>query len=88
MKLKYSFEMIQMDDYIAAIPIDAACPIRGFLRLNESAPEIFELLKKDISTENIVDSMASHYSSSKEELLGYVQGLIEQFSEGGLLTES
>lgn len=88
MKLKYSFEVMELDDCIVAVPVDITCSFQGVIRLNESAAEIFELLKEDTSETDIVRRMASHYDSSEEDLHEYVRYTIQKLSAGGFLTES
>lgn len=88
MKLKYSFETMELDDCIVAVPVDVTCSFQGVIRLNESAAEIFELLKDDTSETDIVNKLASRYSSSTEDLHEYVQDIIQRLSESGFLTES
>lgn len=85
MKLKYTFEMMEIDDQLMAVPVgDGADEFHGILKLNSSAASIFELLKEDTTEEEIVSKLQESYESS-DELKTYVHDYIAQLKEAGFV---
>ncbi len=85
MKLKYTFEIMEIDDQLMAVPVgDGADEFRGILKLNASAVAIFGLLKEEISEEEIVEALKNEYEDSKE-LKTYVHDYLEQLKEAGFI---
>ncbi len=85
MKLKYTFEMMEIDDQLMAVPVgDGADEFHGILKLNASAASIFELLKEEKSEEEIVEALKEEYEDSKE-LTSYVHEYLGQLKEEGFL---
>lgn len=85
MELKYTFEIMEIDDQLMAVPVgEGADEFRGILKLNASAASIFELLKEDISEEEIVEALKNKYEDSKE-LKTYVHDYLEQLKEAGFI---
>ena len=55
MKAKYTFEIMEIDDQMMAVPVgEVADELHGILKLNQSAAAILELLKEETSEEEIV----------------------------------
>jgi len=88
MKLKYSFEKVDMDNEIIYVPVgDGATNIHGVLRMNKAGEKILDLLKDEITEEKIVDNLELHYDNSKQNLAEYVHKTIETLYEASLLDE-
>ena len=88
MKLKYHFDAVDMGDEIIAVPVgDGAEQIQGVLRLNHSGNEIMELLKEEITEDQIIHILAAQYVNSTDELTGYVEGAIKTLAGAGLIEE-
>ena len=86
MKLKHTFEIMEIDDQMMAVPVgDGAEEFHGILRMNQSAAAILELLKEDTTEEEIVAKLLEEYDSTEEELQGFVHGYLEQLKEAGLV---
>ncbi len=86
MKLKYTFEMMEIDDQLMAVPVgDGADEFRGILKLNASAASIFELLKEEKSEEEIVEVLSQKYDSSPDEIKEDVHSYLVQLKEAGFL---
>lgn len=86
MRLKYSFETMELDDGIVAIPVgEAAKEYHGVIKLNETAAFIFNLLQNDISEEEIVTALESEYKVAREKLIVDVKKYIDLFKTKDML---
>lgn len=86
MRLRYSFETMELDDRLVAVPVgDHANEFHGVVKLNEVAAFIFELLKDDTTEEAIVDALEKEFDASRSTLAADAKKCIESFSEKGLL---
>ena len=68
MKLKYRFEIIEIEDEYKAMPIDETCPC-GILSMNESAMEIFKLLGKETETSVVIEDLTKRYPNESEDII-------------------
>lgn len=88
MRLKYMFETMELDNQFVAVPIDTgAKEFHGVVRMNDTAIRIFELLKEEITQDQIIETMISEYDVPRETLLEDVEKTLADFSAKGLLTE-
>ena len=86
MKLKYAFENIDMGDEIVAVPVGKnAEQIHGVLKLNREGLEIVELLKDDVTEQEIIDKLTSKYDTCPELLIEYVRKVIRVLKAEGLM---
>lgn len=86
MHLKYTFEIMELGEQTIAVPIDDNVEaFRGVIKLNESSAFIFELLKEDITEDEIVSKLEIEYDAPKELLVHDVRKYIQEFIERGLL---
>lgn len=88
MKLKYSFEAINMGEEIIYVPVgEGAAQVHGVLKLNPQGQEILELLKNDITIGQIVDTLSAKYINSKNDLIDYVDSVLGVLRDANLLNE-
>ena len=86
MKLKYSFEMMDLDDHFVAVPLgEDDQGFHGVIKLNGSAASIFKLLQNDTSVETVVDALEKEYDASRETLENAVESCISALREKDLL---
>ena len=86
MKLKYTFEMMEIDDQQMAVPVgDGAQEMHGILKLNKSAAAILELLKEDTTEEQIVQGMLERFDGTEDEIKACVHDYIAELEVAGLL---
>jgi hypothetical protein len=86
MKLKYTFDTMQLEDSIIAVPVNALNDgFRGVVKLNETAAAIFELLSRDITEDEIVEALLKEYDAPRETVSKAVHKCIIGFEEKGLL---
>lgn len=86
MKLKYTFEMIEMDGDMVAVPVgNAADEFSGLVRLNQSASDIFELLTNDLTEEELVTALAERYDTDRETIAASVHSYLKTLQSDGLL---
>ena len=67
--------------------IDVSGKFSGLVKANSTANYIIELLKNDITEEQIVENMLSKYEVSKEVLSKDVKNIIESLRSIGALDE-
>jgi uncharacterized protein YihD (DUF1040 family) len=88
MKLKYTFETMKLDEYIVAVPVgDDAEKFHGVIKLNESAAEIFDLLKEDTTEDVIIDELKNRYGDD-QKIPGFVKEVIDHLSVEGVLLQN
>lgn len=88
MKSKYSFEKMELDGDIVAVPVgEGAAELHAVLNVNEEAMRILELLQEETTEENIVAQLLKEYEGKKEEIAPLVSTYIRQLSQEGLLEE-
>lgn len=85
MKLKYTFESMELDDRIIAVPVgDGAQDFRGVVKLNDSAAEIFDLLKQETTEEAVVEALKARYGDDPE-ISSFVREAIDYLAQEGVL---
>ncbi len=88
MKLKCNFENIDMQDEIISVPVGQdANKIQGVLKLNQSGAEIIDILKDNVTIEQIVDKLSAQYRDDKGTLTTYVMTFIDKLKSNGLIEE-
>ena len=86
MRLKYEFEMVELDDQIIAVPVgEHVKDFHGVVKLNETAAFIFRLLSTDTTEAAIVDALRNEYDAQDERLSTDVHKYVNDFQEKGLL---
>lgn len=84
-KLKYRFEMMELDNRKVAVPVgDSARDFRGVVKLNKSAAEIFELLEEDTTEDAIVTELKKKYGDDTS-IEGYIHEAVDYFRSEGIL---
>ncbi len=79
MKAKYSFEFMDLDDGLVAVPVgNNNGEFHGVLKLNETAAFILKLLDNETSETEIVDALLKEYNGDKEEISKYIHQFIEK----------
>ncbi len=88
MKLKYSFEAINMGEEIIFVPVgEGAAQVHGVLKLNPQGQEILELLEKETTIDQIVETLSAKYNNSKNDLVDYVNSVLDVLRDANLLNE-
>ena len=87
MRLKNHFESMTMRDRLVAVPVGNGVQFNGALKLNKTAAAIFELLKDDVSQEQIVDALSRQFDAPRELLEKDVQNCIDEFRQKDLLID-
>jgi len=86
MKLKHTFNLIQLDDQTIAVPVgESADKYHGAFKMNETAAFIFHLLKDDISEEAIVEALKAEYNAPETLLASDVHRYLEEFKKRDML---
>ena len=86
MHLKYMLETMELEDKIVVVPVgEDADEFRGIMKVNEVGATILDLLKQDISENEIVNHLYDEYDISKELLAKEVNEFVETLNEKGLL---
>lgn len=86
MRLKYTFETMELDDQLIAVPVgETASEFRGVIKLNEASAFIFGKLKQETTEDAIIEAMTEEYDAPREVLAADVKRVVNEFSEKGLL---
>ena len=78
MKLKYTFVTNEVADKIVAVAVgDDMEKFNGFIKMNDVSAYIFNMLKEDVTIDDIVAAMQKDYSDATEsEIRENVEGFI------------
>lgn len=87
MKLKYNFIINQVADKMVAVPVgDDLEGFSGFLKMNDIGAEILEILKNDVTVEEIAEQMLKkHPEATMDEALETVKGFTDKLIESGIV---
>lgn len=68
MKLKYNFVTNEVADKIVAVAVGGDLEkFNGFIKMNDTGAYIFNMLKSDVTEEEIVTAMKKDYEDAAEE---------------------
>lgn len=88
MKLKCTFEAVDMGEEIICVPVGAeAAEVHGVLKLNAEGREILDLLKTETTEDQVVDALAAKYENDRAALARYVQNVLKTLRDAGLIEE-
>ena len=88
MKLKYTFETVDMGEETICVPVGkGAAEVHGVLKLNAEGREILERMKEEITEEAIVDTLAAKYENDRAVLAAYVRNVVDSLRSAGLIAE-
>ncbi len=86
MKLKYTFEAVEMGDEIIMVPVgDNASEVHGVIKLNAQGREIVDALQNDTTEEKIIQMLTEKYSNTASEMEQYVKDVIGVLKNENLL---
>lgn len=89
MKTKYSFEIMDLDDGLVAVPVgEGAENFHGVLKVNETAVAILKLLEHETNEDAIVETLIKEYAGDKKEIAGYVHEYIEKLVTEGIVEKA
>ena len=82
MYLKKSIIISELDDGFVAIDSDVSDDrFNGMVKLNETAKEILEILKEDISQEELIERFAQNNDTSVEEVKEDIIDIVNKLKE-------
>lgn len=87
MKLKYNFVTNKVADRIVAVAVgDDAQKFNGFIKMNDTGAFIFNMLRNDVTADEIADAMKREYEGvSEDELRLTVRRFIDNLRESDVL---
>ncbi len=86
MKLKYTFAVQKVTDFWAAVPVGQdSMNYNGVISLNETARDMMELLREDITEEELVQKMKEQYDVDEATLRQHVHEFIGKLQEAKVL---
>lgn len=88
MKLKYEFVINQVADNLVAVPVgDGLENFNGFLKMNDIGAEILEILKNDVTIEEIAKQMLEkHPDATEQEAMETVKEFTDKLLEEGIVS--
>ena len=88
MKLKYTFEILELEDDVVAVPIDTSdAGLSGVLKLNKEGAEIITLLTEDTDENTIIKTLSEKYENDLDTLTKYVNEFVSKLKSKGLLLD-
>ena len=88
MKLKYNFVTNEVSDKIVAFAVgDDLQQFNGFIKMNDIGAYIFNMLKNDVSEDEIVSAMQKDYEdATEEEIRETVSEFVGKLKEADVLS--
>lgn len=88
MKLKYTFVINEVAGQQVAVPIDCPRGEQSIIKTNETGAYILELLKKDITKEEIIAKIADDFEiESWDRLSKWIDIFIEKLKTAEVLND-
>ena len=88
MRLKHSFEIVDVGDEIIAVPVgDSAAKMHAVLKFNKTGREVFALMQEPTTEKEIVNTLSEKYPNQLESLTTYVHTFVQHFRDWGLIEE-
>ena len=88
MKLKYSFETVNMGNEIIMVPVgDNADQVHGVIKMNNEGQEIINMLMNETDAESIINTLSEKYNAEKEKISKNVHDIIQLLRDNQLLEE-
>lgn len=86
MKLKYNFAIQKVTNFWAAVPVGRdARTYKGVMSLNETARDMIEFLREDITEEELVQKMLAEYDIDEATLRPQVREFIQKLTDADVL---
>ena len=87
MKLKYNFVTNEVADKIVAVAVGGDLEkFNGFIKMNDTGAYIFNMLKSDVTEEEIVAAMKKDYEhAAEEEIRETVSEFVGKLKEADVL---
>ena len=87
MKLKYNFVTNEVADKIVAVAVgDDLEKFNGFIKMNDTGAFIFNMLRNDVTVDEIADAMKREYEGvCEDELRSTVSKFIDNLRESDVL---
>lgn len=86
MKLKYNFAVQKVTDFWAAVPVGSdALRYNGVISLNETARDMIEFLREDITEDELVQKMLGEYDIDEAALRKDVHNFVVKLQEADVL---
>ncbi|MBO4692876.1 MAG: PqqD family protein [Clostridia bacterium] len=86
MKLRCKFVINCVAGENIAVPVGKEAGFKGYIRLNETGRDIFELLRKETTREKVISSLQKKYpDGTAEEITESVDDIIGKLASAGFL---
>ena len=86
MKWKYTYEMVDIDKRVSAIPVgDGADKFHAVANLNQTALDLFMLLQEDRTEDELIGLMQEKFEVSRDILARDVRNCIKVLMESGFI---
>ena len=88
MRLVCNFVINAVAGDIIAVPVGENSNFRGYIRINQTGKDIFELLREDTDRSTVISKLQKIYpEADRSEIAESVDDIIEKLTSAGLLTE-
>ncbi len=88
MKLKYNFVINEVAGQKIALPIDCGFGEQNVIKTNDTGAFILEILKSDVTKEDIIEKINAEYSvESQEALKNWLDNFLQKLKERDVLCD-
>ena len=89
MKLKFAFVSNKVADKIVAVAVGEDLEkFNGFIKMNETGGYTFNMLKEDVTVEDIVNAMEKDFEgATREEIAETVEAFIAELKKADVLSD-
>ncbi len=87
LKLKYDFIINEVAGQLVAVAVnEGMSEFNGFIKMNDIGAEIFEILKEDVTIEQVIEKMlAKHPEATEEEARDTITDFISELKKNNLI---
>ena len=89
LKLKYDFIINEVAGQLVAVAVNEGMnEFNGFIKMNDIGAEIFEILKEDVTLEQVIEKMLSkHPEATEEEARDTISNFISELKKSNLIAQ-
>lgn len=86
MRLKCKFVINSVAGEIIAVPVGRECEFKGYIKINETAKDIFDILKNDVERKDIISALSDKYPDAEiKDIQESVDDVLNKLKAAGLL---
>lgn len=87
MRLKYQFQIQEVAGKYCAVVDSEDSSFNGIISMNQICKSVFEMLKEEVTEEEIVEELLKNYEESEKDISEGVRSFLQGLKDNKLLDE-